>query len=240
MIMDNKQQIESQPEVVQVAGVLAELEEKGLKQVCIASGWTRGWLIDSARSDIDIAYVGDIHYTQAQRLLLEAIQKHKVEHLDWDLEGIWNAELACPEITTTRQHYLVHYVCSIDSVYLASDGKLHDATGFGFEDAANKVLRMNDFEQIDFNYQPVNIVYLCLEGCRRIAKFGWTPTSRSVELIRKGLPLWSELSAAEREYFYTKKIVKKFPPEDWQGLKSVYDQLGWGFIFEESKPFILK
>lgn len=125
----NKLHIENQKEIKDVANVLADLEQGGLKQACVASGYTRGWLTDTKPSDIDIAYVGDIHFEQAQELLRNSISRRGLEDLDWDLNGIWNAELAYPEITITERHYLIHYVCSIDTVYLASDGKLYDPTG---------------------------------------------------------------------------------------------------------------
>jgi tRNA nucleotidyltransferase/poly(A) polymerase len=46
----------------------------------------------------------------------------------------------------TVDNFLLYYLNSIDSVYLTGDGKLHDPTGFGFEDAQTKTLRINDYD----------------------------------------------------------------------------------------------
>ena len=233
-----KHQIEADKEVIAVSKVLKQLEQRGLKEPCIASGWTRAWLTDTVKSDIDIAYVGKIDYDIAKKFLKEIINKEQLMYLNWDINGIWNAEIACPVIKTTKLHYLIYYVCSIDSVYLASDGQLYDPTGYGFQDAENKILRMHDFQKIDFNYLPVDIVYFCLEGCRRIAKFGWAPTERSNELILFGTKLWKKLSKTDKEYFYQKKIIKKFNKEEWASLSDKYNEYHWGFIFDETEKYM--
>lgn len=228
--------IQNEPEVILVSQILKELEALGVEQACVASGWIRGWLTDSPRSDIDIAYIGKVHFSEAQSHLQKLVEKYNAEHLDWDLKGIWNAQIESPQIKSTQHNYLVNYVCSIDSVYLASDGMLHDPTGYGVEDALNGVLRMNDYEEIDYKYKDRTIVYLALEGCRRIAKFNWKPTERTIELIKNASDKWLNLNKKEKEYFY-KRISKKFPSSQWERVRPAYDEFGWGFIFDQAKEF---
>lgn len=230
--------IEKNPQIKTAARVLKLLELKGLKQPAIASGYIRGFLTDTIPTDIDIAYVGDVHFEEAQKYLLEIITQLKLDPTPWDLKGIWNAQIECPEINTTEKNYLIFYVDSIDSVYLASDGKLHDPTGFGFDDAKTKTLRMTDFKSNGFNYSKSKIVYLCLEGCRRIANFGWKPTPKSVELIKSGIELWPQLSQQSKNYFYN-RISKKYPPDQFSDAQKIYKEYGWDFIFPETIKFLL-
>jgi hypothetical protein len=234
----NVAKIEKRKEIKEASLVLKRLEEKGLKEPAIASGWIRGWLTGIAPSDIDIAYVGDVHFEEAQKYLQEILDSLNIDKTPWDIKGIWNAQLEYPEITTTERNYLLFYVDSIDSVYLASDGKLHDTTGYGFEDAKHKVLRMNDFTKMDFVYRDSKLVYLCLEGCRRVAKFGWTPTEQSIKLIKDGLSLWSKLSESTKKYFIEHKIIAKYQKEEFLKYQAVYNTFGWGFIFDEALKFL--
>lgn len=222
---DHIKNIESNPEIIMATSVLKLLEERGLKDVGIASGWIRSFLTDSPRSDIDIAYVGDIHFEKAQVILDEILTELNLDKSLWDIKGIWNAQLENPQVTTTDMNYLLFYVSSIDSVGLKSDGKLHDITGHGFIDAKNKVLRMNDFTKFNFPYTDGKIVYLCTEGCRRIAKFGWKPTKRSIELIRLGQKKWEKLADTNREYFI-RRIKKKYTTEEHIEAKKVYSKYG--------------
>ncbi len=229
--------IESKKEIVLAAKVLKELELKNLKQPYIASGFIRGFLTKTLPSDIDIAYVGKVHFKDAQSLLSQVLNELKIKTNNWDVKGIWNAQIDNPQVNSTEKNYLLFYVDSIDSVYLASDGKLHDPTGFGFKDSLNKTLRMNNFLKNGFNYKVKEIVYFCLEGCRRIAKFGWKPTTRSIDLIKYGLPLWQKLRDEEKEYFYKKKILSKYKSEEFSKAKEIYDKYGWGFIFDKAKKY---
>jgi hypothetical protein len=223
-------EIESLPEVIQAVEVLKHLEEGGLNEVAIASGWTRGFLTNTTPTDIDIAYVGSVHFSEAQVLLKSILAKLAINPDAWDIAGIWNAQLAKPYITSIRDHFLRDYVCSIDSVYLASDGKLHDATGFGFHDAANKVLRINPLI-VNPPYTPRELVYIYLESCRRITRFGWSPTEDGAQTIRQGTALWQQLSPDDRAYFLT-RITKKYTPNEYDYSRSIYDQYGWGFVFD--------
>jgi hypothetical protein len=229
-----RKKIELLNEIKTAAKVLKKLEKKGLIQPAIASGWTRGFLTNTKPSDIDVAYVGNVHYLKAQKYLNQALEELGIDKTPWDIKGIWNAQMEFPEVDSTEQNYLLFYVNSIDSIYLASDGKLHDPTGHGFDDAKKLVLRMNDFEKNDFNYPDNKIVYLCLEGCRRIAKFNWKPTKRSKELILSGLPYWEKLSKKERDYFYT-RTRKKYSSSEQNKAKIIYQKFGWDFVF---KPLI--
>lgn len=229
-------QIIQQPEVIAAAQVLARLEQLGLQEPAIASGWTRGWLMDYNRSDIDIAYVGDMPYQHAQQLFPQVITELGLEHMDWDAEGIWNAQQEDPVITSTARNYILYYVCSIDCVYLASDGQLHDLTGYGFTDAEQGILRMNDFTNMNFDYKPSKLVYLAMEGCRRMLKFGWRPTDESIDLIRLGASYWEMLQDHERQYFY-RKLLKKYQPDELTALMPQFAQLGWQ---DWLKPAIIK
>jgi hypothetical protein len=229
--MGKKEYIENLIEVKNAVKVLKRLEEQGLEQPAIASGWIRGYLTNTTPTDIDIAYMGPIHFEDAQKILLKTIQELNLENMNWDLKGIWNSGLIDTQIKSTEHNYLIHYVSSIDTVYLASDGKLYDPTGFGFEDAENLTLRLNNFLENDYIYKPVNIVYLCLEGCRRIAKLNWKPTPKSIELIKYGIPFWEKLSPDKKTYFHEKKIKAKYKPEEIPEIKKVYEEFGWGSVF---------
>ncbi len=225
-------EIESCEEIKNASLVLKKLEERGLKDTGIASGWIRSFLTGSPRTDIDIAYVGDVHFELAQGYLEEILSQLGLDKELWDIKGIWNAQIEYPQITSTEMNYLLFYVNSIDCVCLKSDGKLHDVTGNGFSDSQKKILRMNDFTKYDFPFTDSNIVYFCMEGCRRIAKFGWKPTKKSVKLIKTGLDNWKELSGDEKDYFITNKIKKKFSIDEREYAQKVYNEYGWGFLFD--------
>jgi hypothetical protein len=226
-----KTEIEELPEVKEAAKVLAELEKRGIKEPAIGSGWTRGYLTGAPISDIDISYVGEVHYDQAQKILTSVLAELQLDPEPWDVEGIWNATLADGSLHTV-EHYLKDYVCSIDTVYLAADGQLHDPTGHGFEDAQSKTLRLNDYRPLDNGGTPNQEVYICLEGCRRIAKFGWMPTTESRLRINEGAKLWSKLDTEGRAYF-TNRLSKKFTASERVVVKPVYEGLGWGVVFGE-------
>jgi hypothetical protein len=225
-----KTEIEQRPEVKQASRVLAELQRRGLVEPAIGSGWTRGLLTGVPVSDIDVSYVGDIHYEQAQQIMLEVLKRLGVDPQPWDVEGIWNATIADGSLHTV-DHYLKDYVCSIDTVYLAADGKLHDPTGHGFEDAQSKTLRLNDYEPLKNGGVAKQEVYICLEGCRRIAKFGWCPTKQSETRIKQGVGQWLKLSPDEQEYF-RRRLAKKYTAEQLKAAKPTYENLSWGVAFE--------
>jgi hypothetical protein len=225
-----KEDIESLPEVVQAARVLKKLEGHGLEQVVIASGWTRSLLLNLIPNDIDLSYVGPVHYDKAQQYLAEILSEEGIDSALWDTTGIWNAQIANPAITAIEQHLLRDYVCSIDSVYLASDGRLHDTTGFGFTDALSRTLRLNDLETGDPR-SPKAKVYIYLEGCRRIAKFGWKPTPETVDAISQGTHEWSNLSK-EAVLYLIDRLKKKYQPEERAIAQKVYAEYGWGFVFD--------
>ncbi len=226
-------EIEAVPAIQEAARVLQKLGDRGLVEPEIASGWTRGYLIDNpAPTDIDVAYVGSVPYEEAQQHLKDVLDELNIDPSIWDIDGIWNAELAYG-VKSTMQNYLLYYVDSIDSVYLAADGKLHDPTDNGFADAEAKILRLNDYDSIE-GCKPTakEEVYICLEGCRRIAKFGWSPTPESKERIVQGISQWNELSADDKQYYYQKKILGKYALGERSLAKEIYDQYGWGFAFE--------
>jgi hypothetical protein len=224
-------EIEALPQVRQAAEVLAALEERGLVEPAIASGWTRAMLTDTTSSDIDVAYVGPVHYDQAQQHLRAVLDELRVDPALWDIQGIWNAEMAYG-VTSTVDNYLIYYVDSIDSVYLAPDGKLYDPTGFGFRDAQGRLLRINDYDrQHGIPQIPKEEVNICLEGCRRVAQLGWNITPASRNRIVAGVAEWAKLEEPDIQYF-VRKLGSKFSPEKRQPARVVYDGFGWGFIFD--------
>ena len=223
-------EIEALPEVRQAAKVLQELEARGLVEPAIASGWIRAKLTDSYSPDIDVAYVGPVHYEDAQRYLTQILAELKYDPKSWDIKGIWNAQIAYG-VDNSPEHYLLYYVDSIDTVYLASDGKLHDPTGFGFKDAETRTLRINDYDRRHSIFPvPREEVNICLESCRRITQLGWTPTTDSLDRIKEGVAVWDKLSNDDKEYF-VQKLSRKYKPKERTAAKASYDRFGWGFIF---------
>lgn len=224
-------EIEALPVVKEAAAVLRGLEGRGLVEPAIASGWTRAFLTDTTSSDIDVAYVGDIHYEQAQQHLREVLAELGVNTEPWDIKGIWNAQMSYG-VEHTVDNYLLYYVDSIDTVYLASDGKLYDPTGYGFADAKAGILRINEYDRengrIPTSYEEVNV---CLEGCRRVAQLGWQATPESRQRINEGVAEWGKLSDEEKAYF-TRKLTSKYKPEKREQAQVIYRQFGWGFIFD--------
>ena len=224
-------EVEAHPQIQSASAVLTGLEQRGLRQAAIASGWTRAFLTDTKPSDIDVSYVGTVHYLEARQHLKEVLAEQGVDPTDWDIEGIWNAELMYPEVKWIKQNFQRYYVSSIDSVYLAADGKLHDTTGYGFADAATKTLRLNDYPDPVYPYSLRDQVYFLLEGCRRIAKLGWFPTEESAYRIKEGIPLWSMLNEEDYAYF-KRRVGKKYQVEERPEAKAIYEQYGWGFVFD--------
>lgn len=224
-------EIESLPAVHEAATVLQKLEERGLVEPAIASGWTRAMLTNSTTSDIDVSYVGNVHYEQAQQYLRDVLAELNINSDPWDINGIWNAQMSYG-VEHTVDNYLLYYVNSIDSIYLASDGKLHDPTGMGFSDAQARILRINEYDRMNgrqpTSYEEVNV---CLEACRRIALLGWNPTPESIERITEGVANWDNLSNEERAYF-TRKLAGKYTPEKRSPAEQIYQKYGWGFIFQ--------
>lgn len=224
-------EIENLTDVQSSARVLGELESRGIKEAAIAAGWTRTLIAGGNTSDIDVSYVGDIHFEDAQAILTEVLDKVNPPNREmWDVKGIWNAEIAYG-VKRTVDNFLLYYLNSIDSVYLASDGKLHDPTGYGFQDAETRTLRINDYDLEGRTTTPSEEVNVCLENCRRLAKFGWSPTDRTVERISGSTSRWQELTTKEKSYFIN-KLKTKYSDQERLGAKATYDLYGWGFIFD--------
>lgn len=223
--------IEAQEDVRQAAEVLAYLETHDVREPTIAAGWTRTLIAGGTTADIDISYVGQVHYRDAQQILREALDiVHPANQAMWDIEGIWNAELAYG-VHHTVDNFLLYYLNSIDLVYLASDGRLHDPTGFGFRDAASHTLHMNMYDIADGRTPTASEhVNACLENCRRIAKFDWQPTAESAARVAAGVQYWPQLSVTEVAYF-TRKLATKYSPAERPQARSIYAEFGWDFIF---------
>lgn len=224
-------EIEVLPVVQEAVSVLSALEQHGLVEPAIASGWTRAMLTDTTTSDIDVAYVGEVHYEDAQDILRSVLDELGIDPEPWDIEGIWNAQMSYG-VEHTVDNYLRYYVDSIDSVYLASDGKLYDPTGYGFSDAETRTLRINEYDREKGRVPtPSEEVNVCLEGCRRITALGWRPTDDSRLRIVEGVKKWDELADEEKAYF-VRKLSSKFKQPDRETAQISYDNYGWGFIFD--------
>lgn len=224
-------EIEQLPEVIEAVMVLHYLENHGIKEAAIASGWTRSLLGAGTTSDIDVSYVGDMHYEDAQAILRNALDEiNPSNKATWDVKGIWNAQMAYG-VERVVDNFLLYYLNSIDSVYLASDGTLHDPTGFGFDDARTKTLRINDYDIAGRATTPSEEVNVCLESCRRLAKFSWSPTDRTVERLHQGTVRWPELTSEEIHYFVN-KLATKYKASERKAAQRVYAMYGWGFIFD--------
>ena len=223
--------IEDLPKVKEAAAVLRILEENGLGEPVIAAGWTRSLVCGGTTVDIDVSYVGEVHFERAQDVLTRALEVVNPSSKDmWDVKGIWNAQMAYGVVRTV-DNLLLHYLNSIDSIYLAADGKLHDPTGFGFQDAGTKTLRINDYDLVGRTPTASEHVNVCIENCRRLAKFGWRPTERAVERIKQGVVYWDQLSEKEVAYFIG-KLKTKYDEQQRLQARLVYDEYGWGFIFD--------
>lgn len=149
----------------------------------------------------------------------------------WDVDGIWNAELAYG-VHHTADNFRLYYLNSIDSVYLASDGHFHDPTGFGIHDAVTKTLRMNMYDIADGRTPTASEhVNACLENCRRIAKFDWRPTPKSTARIKNGVRYWRQLSHEQTQYFI-RKLATKYLPVERPQARSLYAEFGWEFVFD--------
>lgn len=237
-MIESLNQVESKPEVKEVSRILQILGEKGIGDPVVAGGWIRHRLTGDRSSKIDLAYVGNKHFIHAQHILKDTLVSLNQDSEQWNIEGMWNVQLEYPEITNSKRNIQLFYVNSIDSVYLAIDGKLHDSTGHGFKDAQNRILRMNDYPNMGFRYSNFKVAYLCLEGCRRIAQFGWTPTTESIDLIRFGIENWNRISSYERYYFIKNKLYGKYTTEELEKVKPIYDKYGWGFVIDEARRYL--
>ncbi len=217
-----------------VSRILLSLEERGLVDVRVASGFVRGIITGSAPSDIDIQYFGGVSQEDAQRILREEVESEGLTHLDWDYEGIWNVSVY-PKIECTSDYHLRFFINSIDSVSLTSSGKFDDPTGYGIQDAKPGILRLNDFTQIDYPYKPSDKVYLCLRGIERIVKHGWTPTEETISLITAHSGEWDKLSSKEKSFYIDNYIKPKFSDKQLLQAMSMYKKMGWEKVCIELK-----
>lgn len=223
-----KEEIESHPDIKSVVTVLRALETKGLENPTVASGFIRGFLVDTPPTDIDIKYTGTIKRAEAPQILRQTLTELLVDPSNYDIEGIWNFEEQLG-ITDTDAYLMFTYVTSIDSVYLAVDGGLHDPTGFGFEDAQTRRLRMNDFTKKQFKpYTDEEICYLCLRGCERIARNGWLPDEHSIELITGHTAKWDNLPPDRQTFLAHDYIYSKFTTSQLSQARIIYQSFGWG------------
>ncbi len=228
------QKIEQLEIIKKVAFVLKELENNGISQACVASGFTRSFLAKTPQSDIDIAYYSDVDYKKAREIFTKIIKNHNLTNLDWDFT-IYNVKQMNQLYNSVEDMYLALFVNSIDTVYLNSRGHLIDPTGYGFNDSINRILRMNNYLTNGYDYTDSSIVYVCIEGCRRIYKFNWKPTEESIKLIKYGAKYWDKLSNSDKSYFLNKRIKSKFNTSEYEKASKIYQEFGWGFLFDLAK-----
>lgn len=212
-----------------VAAVLARLAAQGLRGPAVASGFTRGILLSAAPTDIDIHYVGDVPTATAERWLAAARTELGLAGGEWD---IWNFQEHDPLITTTAYGYHAHFVSTIDCVYLAADGALHDLTGRGAADAQAHVLHFSHLDVTDYPYTAGQLCYLYLEGCRRVFQYGLTPTAASAAALRANAGLWARCPAPDQAYLH-RRLRKKLHPAQRDAARAIYASFGWDAIFDE-------
>lgn len=215
------------PSVRQATEVLGRLEDTGLTEPVINSSFVRGVLVDLPTHDVDVAYVGSVDFTRARVSLTNVLANLGLEATAWDM-CIWNAQLA-HGVTSSEQYCLEHGITSVDSVYLASDGRLHDPTGHGFEDAKEGVLRFNE-QVYAVQLSPAELVRACLEGCRRIIQYNWSPTPETRSKISEGVAFWDGLDQKSRDYLQ-RRFQAKYRDVDRERVKQVHEALGWGGLF---------
>ncbi|MBA3825736.1 MAG: hypothetical protein H0X24_17790 [Ktedonobacterales bacterium] len=215
------------PAMARVAGVLAHLAARGLGTPAVASGFVRCHLLGVPPTDVDIHYVGGIPTATAEAWLRDEVRQAGDAAGEWD---IWNFTEHDPRITSTAYGYRVHFVSTIDCVYLGADGALHDLTGRGVADADQRVLALTHLTVTDYPYTPGQLCYLYLEGCRRMYLYGLTPTSASATALRAHTGLWQAAQPADRRYLRD-RVRQKLTAEQRAQAQALYARYGWDAVF---------
>lgn len=229
-----KKEIEQKDYIKQAAGVLKFLESKGLEMCSIGAGFIRYFLTgDGDPNDIDVIYKGPVHFEDAQKYLSEALDKLKIDTEPWDINGIWNLQIRFPNFKTLEEEYPLAFFCTIEAVALKSDGLLHDFSGRGLSDSLTKTLHLINLCNKDLEYSNLRKCAYCLEGCRRIFKFGWKPTEETKDFLLNQVSFWDKLEDNQKSELIKKRIVNKFSVDQYEKAKKVYDMYGWGFIFND-------
>jgi hypothetical protein len=227
---DWMRELAARPQVRAVTGVLRALQDRGLRDPAVASGFTRTLLLGVPQTDIDIHYVGDVPTATAERWL-EAILAERELSGAWD---IWNFQEHDPQITTTTYGYLVHFVSTIDCIYLASDGRLFDLTGRGASDARSRTLSLTHLTVQGYTWSAGQLCYLYLEGCRRIFLYGLTPTAASAEALHRDAGLWHACANEDRQYL-RRRLREKLTAEQRAVARPLYASFGWDAVFDDDE-----
>jgi hypothetical protein len=222
-------EVERDARLAPVAAVLARLAARGLREPAVASGFTRCIVLGAPPTDIDIHYVGEVPTATAEGWLAEARVDLGLADGEWD---IWNFQEHDPLITTTAYGYHVHFVSTIDCIYLAADGALHDLTGRGVADARARRMHFSHLDVTDYPYTAGQLCYLYLEGCRRIAQYGLTSTAASAAALRENADLWARCPAPDQDYL-RRRLRYKLTPDQRDAARTVYASFGWDAIFDE-------
>ena len=143
-----------------VVNVLRALQQRGLAQPAVASGFTRTLLLGLPPTDIDIHYVGAVPTAVAIHWLAEILTECGLSG-EWD---IWNLQEHDARITTTTFGYLAHFVSTIDCVYLAPDGLLYDLTGRGAADAHARILSLTHLTVAGYDWSAGNAAISTSKG----------------------------------------------------------------------------
>jgi hypothetical protein len=220
----------ARPDVIQIVEILHALEDRGLTTPAVASGFPRSLLLDAPPSDVDIHYTGVVPTVQAEEWLHAELAARKVFSTDWD---IWNFTEHDARITTIEFGYLAHFVSTIDCVYIAADGQLHDLTGRGVADAEARLLEFTHPYVQQYSWTPGQLCYLLLEGCRRIFLYGLTPTPEATRHLREGVVLWDAAIATDRTYLH-KRLYHKLDALQREAARPIYEQYGWGAVFADA------
>ncbi len=217
------------PRLQRVARILARLRQRGLSDPAVASGFTRGILLDAPPTDVDIHYVGAVPTAMAEIWLAEELRAAGIADGEWD---IWNFQEHDPRITTTAYGYQVHFVSTIDCVCLGADGMLRDVTGRGAADAQARRLHFCHLAVTDYPYTEGQLCYMYLEGCRRVFLYGLTATAESAAALRAHADLWARCPEPDRAYL-RERLRTKLTPVQREAARPCYAAFGWDGIFDE-------
>jgi hypothetical protein len=209
------------------AGMLTRLAARGLIDPAVASGFMRCHLLGVPPTDVDIHYVGPVPTATAEAWLHEELATAGISDGEWD---IWNFTEHDPRILTTAYGYQVHFVSTIDCVYLGADGVLHDLTGRGVANAEARILEFTHLAVSDYPYTPGQLCYLYLEGCRRMFLYGLTPTTASANALQTNVHLWHRATPADRHYLRD-RIQHKLTDVQRAAAQSLYAHYGWDAVF---------
>ena len=220
-------QIAQMPAMQQVAAILAGLRDRGLQEPAVASGFIRSHVMGVPPTDVDIHYVGTVPTKTAEQWLAELLTAGNITNRSWD---IWNFTEHDPRITTTEFGYRAHFVSTIDCIYLAPDGALHDLTNRGVVDARTHTLEFCHLGVTNYRFEIGQLCYIYLEGCRRMFLHDLHPTPTSALALRNSASLWQRCPAVDRAALH-KRLHEKLDAAQRAAAQPIYASYGWDAIF---------